>query len=209
MSRLVLQILEKHMHHDAPATAKLWSPLRRPLLAFFARHPAAISSYFLHASRFCSQRQDYFWLLHDLALQPAGGPLLDALCASEPLWAALLDQIISEVPSDGSAPLPLQCFETLHFMSSVSAARPGWLRSSPALWPRILQLWEHPGREARAARLRTHGVRERAESAMLAQLVLSYVDATPSELPRILDLFTLFQHPVRVSGSRASASVAE
>jgi hypothetical protein len=75
--------------------------------------------------------------------------------------------------------------------------RPKWLSEHPKLWAKVLALWQHPGAAARAAAQRGHDVHERSEAAMLAKLVLSYVDGHPRELPRVLDLFTLFDHPVR------------
>jgi hypothetical protein len=193
-----LQILEKHVHQEAPAAAKLWSPLRLPLNAFFCQHPAAIVAYFLDVRRLFSMRQDYFWLLHDLALHPSGGPLLDALCSSEHLWVTLLDQIISELPEEGTSPCPIQCFETLHLMASIVEVRPLWLSEQPKLWPKVIELWEHRGRHARMAKLKEHGVHERMETAMLCKLILSYVDQHAEELPRLLDLFTMFEFPVRL-----------
>ena len=82
-------------------------------------------------------------------------------------------------------------------MSSITKKRPMWLTEQVDLWPRIQALWEHPNRTARLAsgfRLASH---ERAESHMLATLILSYIDKNKEELPRICDLFTLFAHPVR------------
>ena len=117
-----MQTLEKHIHRDAPATAKLWSPLRAPLLAFAARHPAAFVTYFLDASRLFSQRQDYFWLLHDLALDAEAAPLLDALCAAEASWAKLLAKIVADAPA-AAEDCSLQAFETLHFMAAIVEAR--------------------------------------------------------------------------------------
>ena len=185
------------MHHEVPTVAKLWSPLRQPLNAFFCCHAAAVVTYFLDARRLFSQRQDYFWLLHDLALHATGAPLLDALCASEPLWVQLLEQTISELPEDGATPCPIQCFETLHLMASIVEVRPRWLHEHPALMKKVQALWEHPGRPARTQQLRQHGVHERMETAMLAKLVLSFVDVRASALPFLLDLFSMFQYPVR------------
>jgi hypothetical protein len=61
------------VHSDVPLGPKLWSPLRPPLTAFFARHPGALVAYFLDAPRLFSQRGEYYWLLCDLVLHPTGG----------------------------------------------------------------------------------------------------------------------------------------
>ncbi len=62
---------------------------------------------------------------------------------------------------------------------------------------KVRELWEHPGRTARMQRLQRHGVHERMETAMLARLMLSFVDVRADALPLVLDLFTMFEHPVR------------
>ena len=192
-----LQILEKYTHGELPAASKLSSPLREPLIAFFCKHPHATVAYFLTDQRLFSERQDYFWLLHDLSLHPKGGCLLDALCASTDLWHPILDLAIADLTADAAAPCPERYFGILHLMAAVATARPQWLSQRPDLWRKVNVFWQHPGLRARLGALQRHGVRERAEAALLARLVLSYVHENAGELPRVLDLFAVFEQPVR------------
>lgn len=170
-----------------------------PLLKFFCKHPAATVAYFLTdaGQRLFSERQDYFWLLHDLVLHPDGGPLLDALCAATDLWLPILDLAITDLPSKATR-VPEHYVSILHLMTAICSRRPMWLVEHGALWRRVLKLWEHPGVVARLQSLPCLGMRERAEAAMLAKLILSYVHETPSELPRLLDVFHVFQYPVQL-----------
>ena len=195
---VLLQVLEKHVHSDnaGMSNIKLWSQLRPPLLRFLCKHLNEAAHYFFNMEDCRLFQPDYFWMLHDLTLHELGDVLLDAICNSGSLWSAVLDRVLRDVGEPG-APFTPQAFRVLHLMSSITKKRPMWLTEQVDLWPRIQALWEHPNRTARLAsgfRLASH---ERAESHMLATLILSYIDKNKEELPRICDLFTLFAHPVR------------
>ena len=75
--------------------------------------------------------------------------------------------------------------------------RPNWLAEHPQLYQQVVALWEQPQRQARAALQSASAMRARSESSLLARLLLSVVDADAAELPRLLDLFAMFDHPVR------------
>jgi hypothetical protein len=197
------QVLEKHMHaesHAGMSSIKLWSPLRPPLLRFLCQHLSEAVHYFFNMDDCRLFQPDYFWLLHDLALHDLGSVLLDAICSSEGLWVSVLDRILHDSSELGAA-FSHQAFRVLHLMTAIVERRPGWLTERTAIWPKVLALWDHPNRAARLAegyKLSNHA---RAESHMLAKLVLSFLDKNKAELPRICDLFTLFEHPVRLAPS--------
>jgi hypothetical protein len=204
-----MQILEKPLHGEHPAASKLCSPLRAPLIKFFSKHPVATIAYFLTdaGQRLFSERQDYFWLLHDLTMHPDGVVLLDTLCAATDLWEPILDRAISDLPR-GAAKIPDRYVSILHLMMAITEKRPRWLAQHAVLWRRVVQLWEHPGMTERLKCQSSLGVHERAEATMLAKLILSYVHETPSELPRLLDIFQVFQYPARFFAALQSSLIA-
>jgi hypothetical protein len=199
---LLVQVLEKHTHPDTPQglAVKLWSPLRSALLAFLCEHPSDAVAYFLNMEDSRIFKEDYFWLLHDIVLHPSGSALLDALCAAGLFWDAILDRIRKEMHdgsvqlAGGDLSLSAKNFRVLHLMASIVDLKPEWLSHHRSLWAKFLAFWDLTIRRLQgppAVR------RERTEGYMLAKIMLSYIDRSPEELPRICDLFMLFEHQVR------------
>ena len=181
------------------AGTQIWSPMRKPLAAYLAQYPDQFASYFLESYRLT--REDYFWVLMDLIQDASsGGALIDALTrpqGTESQWVSLLDTILAALPTKGDAKLPPNAHATLQLMAELAAARPSWLSAAPAILQRVGKLWAHPGRIARLANARGMGVPERAESALLARLLVEHVRGDLEQLPRLLQVFTLFDHQVR------------
>lgn len=195
-----VQVLEKQMLQDTPSQSlssfKLWSNLRPPLLRFLCRHLKESAHYFLSMDDARLFKPDYFWLLYDLALHDAGEELLEAVCASAPLWEAILDHLARDIGGPVTKHLDESSLRVLRLMAAIVERRPGWLQEQATLWPKVLALWKVPARAARLGAAPTAGCREHGESAMIARLVLSYIDRCRSELWRICDLFSILGHRV-------------
>lgn len=194
------QVLEKQMLQDTPSQSlssfKLWSNLRPPLLRFLCRHLKESAHYFLSMDDARLFKPDYFWLLYDLALHESGEELLNAVCASVPLWEAILDHLARDVGGPVSKKLDESTFRVLRLMAAIVERRPAWLVEQPALWPKVLTLWQVPARAARLEAAPAAGCSEHGESAMIARLVLSYIDRCRDDLWRICDLCSILSHRV-------------
>lgn len=189
------------MLQDTPmqsvSSFKLWSTLRPPLLRFLCRHLKESAHYFLSMDDARLFKPDYFWLLYDLALHPAGTELLDAVCASVVLWEAILDHLIRDIGGPVAKQADDSTFRVLQLMAAIVERRPAWVSEQPALWPKVQALWQVPARAARLAAVPGAGTCESGESAMIARLMLSHIDHRRGELWRICDLFSILSHRVR------------
>lgn len=102
----------------------------------------------------------------------------------------------SDLPAAEDAPPPEHYYLLLQLLAAIVRMQPTWLGDNAALYAQLQTLWRHPGHTYRLQHAADQGPGERLESALLAQCLLSYVDAHHAELPTLFSLTAICSQPV-------------